>query len=120
MAGDYGERPVAHAASASSVTCAGSNCDNRALAYRFYCIRGQVLCLIGSFIGGSMIGAPRISYQEGDHVCTLFSSPEEQLRAAVEYIRGGLSRGERCLWVSCERSVAEFREALKKAGIDVK
>ncbi len=67
-----------------------------------------------------MIGAPRISYQEGDHVCTLFSSPEEQLRAAVEYIRGGLSRGERCLWVSCERSVAEFREALKKAGIDVK
>lgn len=39
-----------------------------------------------------MIGSPRLSYHEGDHVCTLFSSPEEQLQAAVEYIRGGLSR----------------------------
>ena len=67
-----------------------------------------------------MIGSPRFSYQEGDHVCILFSSPEEQLQAAVEYIRGGLSRGERCLWVSGERPVAEFRAALKEAGIHAK
>jgi len=67
-----------------------------------------------------MIGSPRLSYHEGDHVCTLFSSLEEQLRAAVEYIRGGLSRRERCLWVSGERTVPEFRAALKEAGIDVK
>jgi len=66
-----------------------------------------------------MIGSPRLSYHEGDHVCTLFASPEEQLQAALDYIRGGLSRGERCLWVSCERPVAEFRAALKDAGIDV-
>lgn len=66
-----------------------------------------------------MIGSPRLSYHEGDHVCTLFSSPEEQLLAAVEYIGAGLSRDERCLWVSCERPVAEFRAALKEAGIDV-
>ena len=67
-----------------------------------------------------MIGSPRLSYHEGDHVCTLFASPEEQLQAAVEYIRGGLSRGERCLWVSCERPVGEFRASLNEAGIDVK
>ena len=66
-----------------------------------------------------MIGAPRLSYHEGDHVCTLFSSPEEQLQAAVEYIRGGLGRGERCLWISCERPVEEFRQALSEAGIAV-
>jgi MEDS: MEthanogen/methylotroph, DcmR Sensory domain len=66
-----------------------------------------------------MIGAPRLSYHEGDHVCTLFSSPEEQLKAAIEYIRGGLSRRERCLWVSCERPVADFRVALNDAEIDV-
>jgi hypothetical protein len=66
-----------------------------------------------------MIGAPRLSYHEGDHVCTLFSSPEEQLRAAIEYIRGGLSRRERCLWVSCERPVADFRAALNEAEINV-
>lgn len=67
-----------------------------------------------------MIGSPRLSYHEGDHVCTLFSSPEEQLQSAIEYIRGGLRRGERCLWVCCERPAAEFREALQEAGIDVK
>jgi len=67
-----------------------------------------------------MIGAPRLSYHEGDHVCTLFSSPEEQLRAAVEYIGGGLSRGERCLYVCCEHPLEKFREALTQAGIDVK
>lgn len=67
-----------------------------------------------------MIGSPRLSYHEGDHVCTLFGSPEEQLQAAIEYIRGGLSRDERCLWVSCERSVAELRACLQQAGIDVK
>jgi len=66
-----------------------------------------------------MASSPRIVYQQGDHVCTLYSTPEEQLQAAVEYIRGGLARGERCLYVCCEHSVEEFRAALKRAGIDV-
>jgi hypothetical protein len=49
----------------------------------------------------------------------LFFSAEEQLRAAVEYIRGGLARRERCLYVCCEHSVDDFRASLKGAGIDV-
>ena len=63
---------------------------------------------------------PRFVYQQGDHVCTLYSSPEEQLRAAIEYIREGLARGERCLYVCCEHDLTSFRAALKRAGIDVK
>ncbi|ABF41077.1 conserved hypothetical protein [Candidatus Koribacter versatilis Ellin345] len=66
-----------------------------------------------------MSSPQRIVYQQGDHVCTLFSSPEEQLKAAVEYIQVGLARGERCLYVCCEHSVAVFRNELRKAGIDV-
>lgn len=62
--------------------------------------------------------APRLTYQQGDHVCTLYSSPEEQLAAATEYIRGGLQRGERCLYVCCEHDVPSFRAALCAAGID--
>ncbi len=65
-----------------------------------------------------MSASPRICYQQGDHVCTLYSTAEEQLKAAVEYIRGGLGRGERCLYVCCEHSVPEFRAALKRCGID--
>src|SRR5688572_10672302 len=63
--------------------------------------------------------APRVVYQQGDHVCTLFSSPEEQLSAATDYIYQGLARNERCLYVCGEQTPDEFRSALKKAGIDV-
>lgn len=66
-----------------------------------------------------MTTAPRVVYQQGDHVCTLFSSAEEQLAAAIEYIRQGLERQERCLYVCGEQTPAEFRKALNAGGIDV-
>jgi hypothetical protein len=58
-------------------------------------------------------------YQQGDHICTLFSTLEEQLTAAVEYIKAGLARGERCLYVCGEHTCDDFRLSLKSAGIDV-
>jgi hypothetical protein len=66
-----------------------------------------------------MSSSPRIAYHQGDHVCTLFTTPEEQLQAAVEYISAGLMRGERCLYICCEHGIPEFRAALKKSGINV-
>jgi DcmR-like sensory protein len=66
-----------------------------------------------------MSKAPRVVYQQGDHVCTLFSSPEEQMSAAIEYVQQGLDRRERCLYVCSEQTPAEFRTALERAGIDV-
>jgi len=49
----------------------------------------------------------------------LYSNRDEQLAAAIEYIQGGLSRGERCLYVVGEHTIDEFRDGLRKAGIDV-
>ena len=66
-----------------------------------------------------MSDSRRIVYQQGDHVCALYSTAEEQLNVAVDYIHGGLERGERCLYICGEHSVPEFREALKRSGIDV-
>lgn len=66
-----------------------------------------------------MHASPRVQYQQGDHVCTLYSTRDEQLAAAVQYIRAGLSRSERCLYVCCEHTPDEFREGLRNAGIDV-
>jgi len=66
-----------------------------------------------------MSTGPRVVYQQGDHVCTLFGSHEEQLSAAVDYISQGLERGERCLYVCGEQTPSEFRCALRDAGIDV-
>jgi hypothetical protein len=63
--------------------------------------------------------SPRMQYQQGDHVCTLYSTRDEQLAAAIDYLRGGLSRGERCLYVCCEHTPDEFRDGLRRAGIDV-
>jgi MEDS: MEthanogen/methylotroph, DcmR Sensory domain len=62
----------------------------------------------------------RVVYQQGDHICTLFSTPEEQMRAATDYIRDGLARDERCLYVCCERDLGVFRARLADAGIDVR
>jgi len=60
-----------------------------------------------------------MQYQQGDHVCTLYSTRDEQLHAAIDYLRGGLARGERCLYVCCEHTPDEFRAGLRDAGIDV-
>ena len=60
-----------------------------------------------------------MQYQQGDHICTLYSTRDEQLVAAIAYLRGGLSRGERCLYVCCEHTPDEFRAGLREAGIDV-
>jgi hypothetical protein len=57
-------------------------------------------------------------YRYGDHVCTLYGSRAEQLGAAIEFVRGGLAGGERCLYVCCEQTPDEFREELRRAGID--
>lgn len=62
----------------------------------------------------------RLVYQQGDHICTLYTSPEEQLQAAVEYIQAGLDRNEQCLYVCGEHTPDELRAALQNAGVDVK
>jgi chemotaxis family two-component system sensor kinase Cph1 len=62
---------------------------------------------------------PRANYRHGDHVCTLFRSPDEQINAAVAFIRAGLARGEQCMYSCCDQTLDEFREELRTAGVDV-
>jgi MEDS: MEthanogen/methylotroph, DcmR Sensory domain len=66
-----------------------------------------------------MSAAPHYAYVQGDHVCAIYRTPEEQLHAAIEYIKEGLARGERCLYVVGEHDQPTFRDALAGAGIDV-
>jgi hypothetical protein len=60
----------------------------------------------------------RINYQQGDHACAFYASPHEQFSAAIEFFHGGLSRGERCLYICCE-PVDAIRAALARALVDV-
>lgn len=61
---------------------------------------------------------PRADYRHGDHVCTLYRSRDEQIAAAVEFIRVGLARGEQCTYSCCDQTLDEFREELRRAGVE--
>ncbi|MCC6553325.1 MAG: MEDS domain-containing protein [Polyangiaceae bacterium] len=55
----------------------------------------------------------------GSHLCLVYESVEEQLAAVVPFIKAGLARGERCVYIADDRSVAEIHLALSQAGVDV-
>ncbi|TYL38601.1 histidine kinase [Natronococcus pandeyae] len=54
-----------------------------------------------------------------DHFALIYESTADQFAAAVPFIRQGLERGERCLYVVGENSEASVRAALEAGGVDV-
>jgi two-component system sensor histidine kinase UhpB len=57
--------------------------------------------------------------KHGDHICSIYENPAEQMSVAVPFIRDGLVRGERCLYIADDRTIEEVVEALEAAGVDV-
>lgn len=53
------------------------------------------------------------------HLCLIYDTPEEQFAAAVPYLRAGLDRNERCLYIADENSGSAVLDALREAGTDV-
>jgi signal transduction histidine kinase len=53
------------------------------------------------------------------HLCIIYETQEEQFAAALPFLRSGLERGEKCLFVADENSGAAVLNALRKAGTDV-
>src|SRR6185503_8626248 len=59
-------------------------------------------------------------FAQGDHICGLYETEEEQLAIAARYIAEGLQRGERCLFVGRSPALIQrFRMTLGKLGVDV-
>jgi MEDS: MEthanogen/methylotroph, DcmR Sensory domain len=54
-----------------------------------------------------------------EHLCLIYGTQEEQFAAALPYLRTGLERGERCLYIVDENSAAAVLDALRKGGTDV-
>jgi two-component system NarL family sensor kinase len=54
-----------------------------------------------------------------DHLCSIYESQEECFAIAIPFIRLGLERGERCLYVANDGAEAAVRGALAAEGIDV-
>ncbi len=55
----------------------------------------------------------------GEHLCMIYDSRAEQMAAAVPFISGGLSAGDRCVYVADDRTIEEVTVALCDAGLDV-
>ena len=58
-------------------------------------------------------------FVQGEHICAIVETTEEQIALAADYLADGLRAGERVLYVGAsESALEEFREALGQLGID--
>ncbi len=58
--------------------------------------------------------------QPPGHLCSVYRSQDEQFASAIPFIRIGLKRGERCVYIADDDHRLEpVRAAMKSAGIDV-
>src|SRR3979409_1072106 len=54
-----------------------------------------------------------------DHLCSVYESPEEHFAVAIPFIRIGLDRGEKCIYIADDGTEPDVRDALYAEGIDV-
>lgn len=54
-----------------------------------------------------------------DHLCLIYETREEQFAAVIPYIRLGLERGEKCLYVADDNTAQAVDAAMEASGINV-
>ena len=54
-----------------------------------------------------------------DHFCSIYESPEEHYAVAIPFMRIGLDRGEKCIYIADDGMVGDVRQAMESEGIDV-
>ena len=58
-------------------------------------------------------------FRQGEHICSLYDTEEEQVAAAAAYLADGIWCGERSVYIAANRdAVLRFRIALGAAGLD--
>ncbi len=57
--------------------------------------------------------------KQGDHICLIYENTVEEMAGAVPFLTEGLLRGERCLCVADDPTVAAITQALAAVGVDV-
>jgi chemotaxis family two-component system sensor kinase Cph1 len=60
-----------------------------------------------------------MGFRQGDHICAVYDTREEQLAVAVSFISDGLRGGDRCLYAAdSEDALKRFAEELEKVGLN--
>jgi len=54
-----------------------------------------------------------------DHLCSIFDNSEEHYAVAMPFVRIGLERGEKCIYIADDGTEAVVRDAMSAEGIDV-
>ncbi|HXM37045.1 MAG TPA: MEDS domain-containing protein [Gemmatimonadales bacterium] len=54
-----------------------------------------------------------------DHLCSIYESAEEHFAVAIPFIRIGLDRGEKCIYIADDGTEPVVRDAMHAGGIDV-
>ncbi|TYL39619.1 histidine kinase [Natronococcus pandeyae] len=62
---------------------------------------------------------PVAQHDSYDHLALIYESQAEQFATVIPYIKHGLERGERCVYIADENDTEEICSALRDAGVDV-
>ena len=54
-----------------------------------------------------------------DHLCSIYETEEEHHAVAMPFVRIGLERGEKCIYIADDGTEAAVRDAMHAGGIDV-
>src|SRR5580765_9463 len=54
-----------------------------------------------------------------DHLCSIYESPEDHYAVAIPFMRIGLDRGEKCIYIADDGTVGDVRQAMQAEEIDV-
>src|SRR5215471_16066619 len=54
-----------------------------------------------------------------DHLCSIYESPQDHYAVAIPFIRIGLDRGEKCIYIADDGTIGDVRQAMESDGIDV-
>lgn len=57
--------------------------------------------------------------KQGDHICPIYENAAEQMAVAIPFLKEGLVRGERCLYIADDHSAEQASQALEAAAVDV-
>jgi hypothetical protein len=57
--------------------------------------------------------------KQGDHICPIYENATEQMAVAIPFLKEGLVRGERCLYIADDQTALQITQALEAASVVV-
>ncbi len=60
-----------------------------------------------------------VQVKQGDHLCLIYQTREEQFASVIPFMMDGLAAGERCVYIVDERTADDVLRALGARGVDV-